>query len=676
MANETANLRDHPTGPSSEGRLNSWKEIAAYLKCSERTVRRWEEEGLPVHRHPHKAKASIYAYKAEIDAWWRDGHERPKQIQDLQEQAPSVVTSWWVRWRAMLGAAAILLVLAVLWELRQKPDQGKQPAERRELTYTQITNFTDSAVAPALSPDGRIVAFYRSNSWFLTPDQIYVKMLPDGEPVQLTSDPKLKYGLAFSPDGSRIAYTTYNAETDEWKTFTVSPLGGKPTLLLSNAAGLSWLDQDRVLFSEIESAPHMGIVTATENRSDYRRLYFPQHQRMMAHLSYPSPDRQWALVAEMDPVWQQCRLISLHGTSESRQVGPKGQCTSAAWSPDGKWMYFSSEVEGNHHLWRQRFPEGEPQQITFGPTEEDGLAMERDGRSVITSIGLRESALWIHDKQGDRALSSEGYVNPSSARFSSDGKLLFCLMRHDSSSSSSELWRRDLPSGKSQPVLPGISMLEYDISSDAKEVVYSTQLPGKPSQLWLARVDGSAPPRLIGSGGERAPHFGSDERVVFQFTDGKANYIGQIKKDGSEFGQLFPYPVSAFLAISPDRRWIVADVPLPKDDSIRAIPIGGGSSRRICTWCSADWAPDGKFFYIGLAPNSRTNRSQTLVIPVPTGDTLPKLPPSGVREPEDGKAIPGARLLDGWFISPGPDPSTFAYVRTTMHGNLYRIRIH
>src|SRR3981189_1094013 len=165
---------------------------------------------------------------------------------------------------------------------------------------------------------------------------------------------------------------------------------------------------------------------------------------------------------------------------------PRTDTTSAAWSPDGKWMYFGAEVEGTHHLWRQRLAGGQPEQFTYGPTEEDGLAMAPDGRSIITSIGLHESALWIHDKRGDRALSSEGYVSPSSATFSSDGKLLFYLMRHDSSSSSSELWRRDLGSGKSQAVLPGISVVEYDISRDAQEVVYSTQPPGKASQLWLA----------------------------------------------------------------------------------------------------------------------------------------------------------------------------------------------
>jgi Tol biopolymer transport system component len=687
MANEAAKLQDHSREPSSEDRLNSWKEIAAYLKCSERTVRRWEEEGLPVHRHPHKTKAAIYAYKAEIDFWWRDGRDRLKQIQDLREQPRAVSTPWWMRSRAMLGAAALLLVLAVILGLRQEFDLWKQPAERRELTYTQITNFTDSAVAPALSPDGRMVAFYRSNSWFLTPDQIYVKLLPNGEPVQLTNDPKLKYGVSFSPDGSRIAYTTYSddTDTDSWTTFTVSPLGGDPTRLLSNAAGLSWLDQGRIVFSEIETGAHMGVVTALENRTEYRKVYFPQHQRMMAHFSYASPDRQWAIVIEMDPVWQPCRLISLHGGSQNRQVGPQGPCTSAAWSPDGKWMYFGAEVEGSHHLWRQRFPEGQPEQITYGPTEEDGMAMAPDGRSIITSIGLHDSVLWIHDKYGDRALSSEGYVVPSSVRFSSNGKLLYYLMRHDSSSSSSELWRRDLASQKSQAVLPGISMVDYDMSSDAKEVVYSTQPSGKPSQLWLAPADGSAPPGLIASTGERAPHFGPDAKVLFQFTDGKANYIGEMGKDGSERSKLFPYPISALNTISPDQRWIVADVPLPNDDAIRAIPIGGGPLRRICTWCSVHWSADGKFFYIGSLPNSQTSRGTTLALPVPVGETLPKLPTSGIHGPEDAMAIPGTRLLDAtevpvtelhsWVISPGPEPSVFAYVKTTMHRNLYRIPV-
>ena len=59
------------TRPASE-RLDSWGEIAAYLRRAVRTVQRWElAEGLPVHRHGHDKQASVYAYPAELDGWWQ-----------------------------------------------------------------------------------------------------------------------------------------------------------------------------------------------------------------------------------------------------------------------------------------------------------------------------------------------------------------------------------------------------------------------------------------------------------------------------------------------------------------------------------------------------------------------------------------------------------------------------
>jgi hypothetical protein len=64
-------------------RLDSWKEIAAYLKREVRTVQRWERlEGLPVHRHQHQKRGSVYALKSELDAWQRrrqlEPNPRPK----------------------------------------------------------------------------------------------------------------------------------------------------------------------------------------------------------------------------------------------------------------------------------------------------------------------------------------------------------------------------------------------------------------------------------------------------------------------------------------------------------------------------------------------------------------------------------------------------------------------
>ncbi|MGH9631245.1 MAG: TolB family protein, partial [Bryobacteraceae bacterium] len=355
-----------------------------------------------------------------------------------------------------------------------------------------------------------------------------------------------------------------------------------------------------------------------------------------------------------------------------------------AWSPDGKWMYFGVEVGGYNHLWRQRFPNGKPEQITFGPTEEAGIAIAPDGRSLITSIGMQESAVWIHDAHGERPLSSEGYVAPmrmtpfSSVRFSSDGKRLFYLLRRNSPTSATELWTTDLASGRNAALLRGVSIGDYDLSRDEKEIVFSTQPDGKPSQLWIAPLDLSSPPRMIASGGEVWPHFGPDGLLLFQMTYGKANYLVRAKKDGSDRSKVVPYTTGNIQGMSPDRRWIVLGLRLPdrSTGAEMALPVGGGAPRQICAgFCPVAWAPDGRSFYVGVTSSSRTSPGKTLAIPVPPGETFPRLPASGIRGPEDARALPGARLIDGYRISPGPDPSLFAYVKTTMHRNLFRITL-
>ena len=155
-------------------------------------------------------------------------------------------------------------------------------------------------------------------------------------------------------------------------------LGGAPQPFLSNASGLVWLDDQRRLYSEIMSGGiHMGIVTSTESRSGSRPIYFPRLDGGMAHRSAPSPERKQVLVVEMNGgEWLPCRLVPFDGSSAGRPIGPlDGQCTTATWSSDGRWMYFSSNAGGAFHVWRQRYPNGTPEQITFGPTEQEGTAL-------------------------------------------------------------------------------------------------------------------------------------------------------------------------------------------------------------------------------------------------------------------------------------------------------------
>jgi hypothetical protein len=68
-------------------RLDSWKEIAAYLNRNVRTVQRWEKrEGLPIDRHVHEKGNSVSACKRKIDAWQKERRRVSDEITENQKE--------------------------------------------------------------------------------------------------------------------------------------------------------------------------------------------------------------------------------------------------------------------------------------------------------------------------------------------------------------------------------------------------------------------------------------------------------------------------------------------------------------------------------------------------------------------------------------------------------------
>jgi hypothetical protein len=70
---------------------------------------------------------------------------------------------------------------------------------RPRLSGRRLPNFADSVVSPAISPDGRMLAFIRGPETFVGEGQIYVKLLPNGEPVPLTHDEMNRMSAEFLP---------------------------------------------------------------------------------------------------------------------------------------------------------------------------------------------------------------------------------------------------------------------------------------------------------------------------------------------------------------------------------------------------------------------------------------------------------------------------------------------
>jgi len=573
---------------------------------------------------------------------------------------------------AALAVVVLALAAGVIFTLRR----SGQPAAQNSSQWVQLTNFTSAIFAPALSPDGRMLAFIRGSQNF-GPGQLYVKLLPDGDPVQLTHDETTKWGTAFSPDGSRIAYGT---AADEWKTWVVPVLGGQPQLMLSNASGLTWIDPQHVMFSEIKSGWHFAVVTSTESRSEQRDVYIPPRETGMAHYSHLSPDGKSVLVVEMDSDhWLPCRLVPFSGGA-GKSVGPQdGGCINATWSPDGKWMYFTSDAGGHGaHIWRQVFPDGVLQQITTGPTEQEGVATAPDGRSFISSVGSDERTVWVHDQQGDRQISSEGYAYDPD--LSPDGNNLFYLVTRSSSDTErgGELSASDLRSGQASKVLPGIAVLSFSQSPDGKRVAYDVRDENGKHRLWLASLDHRFTPRQIGSAApESWPVYAPSGKIYFQVSEGDVDYLYRMNDDGTQREKILPDPIIALRAVSPDERFVAVRRATKVEDNPTAIdilPLRGGPAVRVCSnWCGVDWTRDGKSFYFARPSMKGGSQWRTYVIPL-SGGNPPAFPAKGVQSDKDLPNLAALQFVEE-RIHPGPSSSVYSFGKLNSHWNLYRIPV-
>jgi Tol biopolymer transport system component len=582
-------------------------------------------------------------------------------------------------WRVAVAVALLAAAIAGWWLLR-----GSRPAEPLRVEFTQLTNFSDSVVAPTLSPDGRTLAFIRGDNTFSGPGDVYVKLLPDGEPVALTHDRTDKMGpLVFSPDGSRIAYTIGTRST-----WTVPVFGGEPTRMLANGEGLSWFEnegQRRILFSaHTGEGIHMGLFAATESRAEERSIYIPADVNGMAHRSFLSPDHKSVLVVEMDITsWLPCRLLPFDGSSSGARVGPQpALCTDAAWSPDGKWMYFSADTGGGYHIWRQRYPDGVPQQVTATATEEQGISFAADGRSFLTSVGEKLSTIWVHDARGEREITSQGYAFQPA--FSADGKHLYYLQRARDNRRfvSGELWSVVLDSGKREHLLPDFVMEHYSVAADGNHVTFVSVDDAGHSSVWIATLDRSVAPRRLSSLESVRARFGTGNDVFFVGGETtKTMFLYRVKDDGSGLQKMSPNRALFLYDVSPDGKWV--SVWQLEDSAVALYSTESDARTIVCTHCGTageenrgvtpplvSWSRDGKYLFLHY-----TGSRETYALPLAAGRMVPNLPEAGFESIQSAAEGLGAKPIPDPRAFPSSDPSVYAFPRLTTHRNIYRITV-
>ncbi len=582
----------------------------------------------------------------------------------------SSVLSW------VAGLALLLLVAAGVFFYSHYASRPKREPGRWE----QITFYTDSAVYPALSPDGRMLTYIRGENPFFGTGDIYVKLLPNGEPLRLTHNSAVqKMNPVFSPDGTRIAFGT----VDPWDTWEVGVLGGEPRLMMKNASSMTWIEGGkRLLFSEIKSGLHMGLVTTDEARGQSRDVYLPAGERSMAHHSYLSPDGRWVLVVMMNSLGKltQCRVVPFDGTGREQLVGPPdATCRTGAWSPDGKWLLLSANAGGSFHIWRQRFPQGTPEQITSGPTEEEGIAMAPDGKSFLTSVGTQDITIWIHDKTGNHQLSSEG--SAFATTFSRDGSQLYFLKR-SARGGGAELWRLTIVTGQNEQMWPGYEVevgtetKNYALSPDGTHIVFVRKSENGLSNLWIAPMDRRASPRhLEARENEDSPAFLANGDIVYRATRGDANYLLTRKLDGTGEKKIVNEPILDFFGLSPSGKWALVGQKEPTDEDrpyrMMAFPLEGGPGTALCrAICIVGWDSTETHLFLNFLEGG----AKAYFLTMGSGGQLPKVPPNGLTNSAELSALQGVTTTPEWVESM-ITPDVYSFTRVTNRRNLYRIPI-
>jgi Tol biopolymer transport system component len=238
------------TDSKSNGtRLDSWKEIAAYLRRDIRTVQRWEKlEALPVHRHQHLKRGSPFAYASELDAWW-EGRGRELETVEIVPAAtpvepepvriaPASSTQAPLRW--LFAGLLLALVAGIAVHVGGRSEPTVTPLRRLSVMLPAETELR-VPYRPTVSPDGRLLALVGYDQKGIS--RIWVRALDSLTPTLLAGTEGAEWPF-WSPDSKHLGFFAAGK-------LKVVPLGSGEARILCdapNGRGGTWAD-DTILFA-------------------------------------------------------------------------------------------------------------------------------------------------------------------------------------------------------------------------------------------------------------------------------------------------------------------------------------------------------------------------------------------------------------------------------------------
>ena len=524
----------------------------------------------------------------------RDPERRWQSTADIAEQLR------WIAghrnpWKPVVWIAASLLTLILLGSLAVLQFRRRDTRPLRA-TFSRLTDLTGIEQAPALSPDGKLVAY---ESRAAGNSDIYLLRIGGRNPVNLTADSKAEEGMpAFSPDGQLIAF---RSERDGGGIFVMGATGESVRRVSDFGFNPAWSPDGKELAISTEpmgSNPYAFRVTA----DIWRIEVATGHKRRVFQMDAfnPSWSPRGDRIAFCRSRGREISTIPSNGGRPSVVVSGSRDW-NPVWSADGH-IYFSSDRGGSMNLWRVAVDDGtgqprsEPEPLTTPALWSGPLSVSGNGKRIVYCAFDRQSSLQRMAFDPAR----EMVVGPAV----------------------------EVPLGKMYVANP-------DLSPDGQWIAFHTMF--EPEDVYIVRNDGSELRRLTeGHSTNTWPRWSPDgKRVAFASNrkgvtsrPGTPFQIWAINADGGGVEQLTDLNGAGGPPLwSPDARRLVISSPACKTrrcfvDLFRTLPARTAEPvppfREGFQIAPRAWSPDGKWLVGMTFPRDRLGDGQAFVYSVET----------------------------------------------------------
>ncbi|MCG6957116.1 MAG: serine/threonine-protein kinase [Gemmatimonadetes bacterium] len=273
-------------------------------------------------------------------------------LEDPKAAARSARRGWWAGrarrygwWAA--GVVALLAVAAAVALMSRGGPTG--PLRVRSDKVTALSGFESS---PGISPDGRWMVYAGDGDG---DRDIFLQSLAGERPINLTEDsPADDYAPAFSPDGSQIAF---RSERDDGGLYVMGQTGEAVRRVSDRGHNPAWSPDGGELAYSLEYVQFDPLNVEPERSGLWTLdLASGQDRELLATdavLPAWSPDGRWvAYTHRSEETLASLWLVPARGGEPARMTDDGGNDWGCTWSPDGRYLYFTSDRGGSMNLWR------------------------------------------------------------------------------------------------------------------------------------------------------------------------------------------------------------------------------------------------------------------------------------------------------------------------------------